>query len=40
MKMVVHEQFKLQDDALKSIITNYDSQGEDFGNQDRNSLKF
>lgn len=35
----IHDNFKQSDAFLDDIITNYDTKGEDFGNQDRNSLK-
>nr|WP_296381706.1 lipopolysaccharide kinase InaA family protein [Winogradskyella sp.] len=34
-----HNSFKQHATFLDDIITNYDTKGEDFGNQDRNSLK-
>ena len=34
-----HNSFKQHETFLDDIITNYDTKGEDFGNQDRNSLK-
>ena len=35
----IHDSFKEHENFLDDIITNYDTIGEDFGNQDRNSLK-
>jgi hypothetical protein len=35
----IHESYKKHETFLDHIITNYDTEGEDFGNQDRNSLK-
>lgn len=35
----IHNNFKQHDAFLDDIIINYDTKGEDFGNQDRNSLK-
>ena len=35
----IHDSFKQNEAFLDDIITNYDTKGEDFGNQDRNSLK-
>ncbi|MEH6536574.1 MAG: Kdo domain containing protein [Psychroserpens sp.] len=35
----IHENYKQHDAFLDDIIINYDTKGEDFGNQDRNSLK-
>ncbi|WP_040279851.1 lipopolysaccharide kinase InaA family protein [Psychroserpens damuponensis] len=35
----IHELYKPNEAFLDDIITNYDTKGEDFGNQDRNSLK-
>lgn len=35
----IHHYYKQHETFLDDIITNYDSKGEDFGNQDRNSLK-
>lgn len=35
----IHDSFKQSELFLDDIITNYDTKGEDFGNQDRNSLK-
>jgi hypothetical protein len=35
----IHDNFKPNEVFLDDIITNYDTKGEDFGNQDRNSLK-
>ena len=35
----IHINYKHKNAFLDDIITNYDSKGEDFGNQDRNSLK-
>ncbi|WP_299335773.1 Kdo domain containing protein [uncultured Psychroserpens sp.] len=35
----IHDNFKHNEAFLDDIITNFDSKGEDFGNQDRNSLK-
>lgn len=36
---VIHENFKKHETFLDDIVTNFDTKGEDFGNQDRNSLK-
>ena len=38
-KKQIHDNFKNHETFLDDIITNYDIKGEDFGNQDRNSLK-
>ncbi|WP_353778308.1 lipopolysaccharide kinase InaA family protein [Winogradskyella sp. 3972H.M.0a.05] len=35
----IHNEFKQQETQLDNIITNFDVEGEPFGNQDRNSLK-
>ncbi|WP_400080418.1 lipopolysaccharide kinase InaA family protein [Winogradskyella sp. R77965] len=35
----IHNSFKQHETFLDDIITNFDTKGEDFGNQDRNSLK-
>nr|WP_321223268.1 lipopolysaccharide kinase InaA family protein [uncultured Psychroserpens sp.] len=35
----IHDNFKQNEAYLNDIITHYDTKGEDFGNQDRNSLK-
>ncbi|MFT4611934.1 MAG: hypothetical protein ACJA1H_001745 [Glaciecola sp.] len=35
----IHNSFKQHEAFLDDIITNFDTKGEDFGNQDRNSLK-
>jgi hypothetical protein len=35
----IHDIFKQHEAFLDDIITNYEVKGEDFGNQDRNSLK-
>lgn len=35
----IHKDFKAQEAFFDDIISNYDSKGEPFGNQDRNSLK-
>ena len=35
----IHDNFKQEEAFLDDIIINYDTKGEDFGNQDRNSLK-
>ncbi|OUS02768.1 Kdo domain containing protein [Flavobacteriales bacterium 33_180_T64] len=35
----IHGSFKKNETFLDDIITNYDTKGADFGNQDRNSLK-
>lgn len=35
----IHHSFKQNETFLDDIITNYDIKGEDYGNQDRNSLK-
>ncbi len=41
MKLVknIHKRFEQSTDFLDDIITNFDTKGENFGNQDRNSLK-
>ena len=36
---IIHDRFKSNEAFLDDIITNFDTKGEDFGNQDRNSLK-
>lgn len=36
---IIHNNFKNHADFLDDIITNFDTKGKDFGNQDRNSLK-
>ena len=36
---IIHDRFKSNEAFLDDVITNYDTKGEDFGNQDRNSLK-
>ena len=36
---IIHNDFKQHSKFLDNIITNFDSKGEAFGNQDRNSLK-
>ena len=35
----IHDNFKQNEAYLDDIITNYDTKGDQFGNQDRNSLK-
>ena len=35
----IHNKFKQDETFLDDIITNYDTKGENYGNQDRNSLK-
>ncbi|WP_317167149.1 lipopolysaccharide kinase InaA family protein [Winogradskyella ludwigii] len=35
----IHDNFRPHEGFLDDIITNYDSKGEDYGNQKRNSLK-
>lgn len=35
----IHDNFKQHESVLDDIIANYDTTGEDFGDQDRNSLK-
>ncbi|WP_439151975.1 lipopolysaccharide kinase InaA family protein [Winogradskyella sp.] len=35
----IHNSFKQHEAFLDDIITNFDTKGEDFGNQERNSLK-
>lgn len=35
----IHDSFKQHETFLDDIITNFETKGEDFGNQDRNSLK-
>ncbi len=39
MKKVIHKKFKDNSVFFDDIIINFDSKGENFGNQDRNSLK-
>lgn len=39
MKHVFHEAYKSFENELDGFIENFDTSGEDFGNQDRNSLK-
>ncbi|MCA0132095.1 lipopolysaccharide kinase InaA family protein [Winogradskyella alexanderae] len=39
MKKVIAEQFESKTKKLDEIIENFDSQGKDFGQQDRNTLK-
>jgi hypothetical protein len=36
---IIHRKFLVHQDLLDDIIMNFDSQGENFGNQDRNTLK-
>ncbi|MCF7561765.1 Kdo domain containing protein [Sabulilitoribacter multivorans] len=36
---VIHKDFKSKSNFLDDIILNFDTKGENFGNQDRNSLK-
>lgn len=36
---IIHQDFLVHQDLLNDIIKNFDSQGEIFGNQDRNTLK-
>ncbi len=38
-KKEIHNSFKASDAFFDDIINNFDTKGEDFGNQDRNSLK-
>ncbi|MFK7834118.1 MAG: lipopolysaccharide kinase InaA family protein [Winogradskyella sp.] len=38
-KRIINQSFEQHTAFLDDIITNYDTKGEDFGNQDRNSLK-
>ena len=38
-KIIIHKDHKSSTDFLDDIIENYDIKGEDYGNQDRNSLK-
>ena len=38
-KSVIHTNFKNFEDKLDDFILNFETKGEDFGNQDRNSLK-
>lgn len=38
-KKQIHDNFKENEVFLDDIIANFDTKGEDFGNQDRNSLK-
>jgi hypothetical protein len=38
-KRVIHIDFKEHSNFLEDIIINFETKGEDFGNQDRNSLK-
>ena len=39
MSYIVHKTFQKDEQQLTSYVENYDTTGEDFGNQDRNSLK-
>ena len=39
MNYTVHKAFQKDKQVLTSYIENYETSGEDFGNQDRNSLK-
>lgn len=39
MRKQINADFELSADFLDNIILNFDTEGEDFGNQDRNSLK-
>ena len=39
MKKKIHTNFKNFEDILDDFILNFETKGEDFGNQDRNSLK-
>jgi hypothetical protein len=39
MNYTVHKAFQKDEQQLTSFIENYETSGEDFGNQDRNSLK-
>ncbi len=39
MKKVIHKKFEDNNAFFDDIIINFDSKGENFGNQDRNSLK-
>lgn len=39
MKKVLQVTYKLFENELNNFILNFETQGEDFGNQDRNSLK-
>lgn len=39
MNYDIHKKFKDSENELTKIILNFDIEGEDFGNQDRNSLK-
>jgi len=38
-KNVIHPEFQKHESFINDIIYNYDTKGEDYGNQDRNSLK-
>ena len=38
-KREIHSDFRAKTNNLEDIIINFDTNGEDFGNQDRNSLK-
>jgi hypothetical protein len=37
--LVVHPNYKNQEDTLSAFIKNFETEGEDFGNQDRNAIK-
>jgi len=39
INFLIHNNYKNLESQLNKIITNFDTLGEDFGNQDRNSLK-
>lgn len=39
MKKVIHPLYKTQQDKLDFFIAHFNTEGEDYGNQDRNSLK-
>jgi len=36
---IIHIKYQKEENFLNNIISNYDSEGENYGNQDRNSLK-
>ena len=38
-KREIHKTFKAKSNSLEEFIVNFDTKGEDFGNQERNSLK-
>ena len=39
MKVKINPKYKAQSEALTAIILNFENSGQDYGNQDRNSLK-